>query len=143
MFKKVVAFLLSLQIGLCFMPIQQQPVIAATQQRQMEDLDRGVVAVKVSNGVFVSWRMFGTEPSSVAYNLYRNGTKVNSSPITNSTNYLDASGTTAQPILLKQFLMGKNRLHQSLQVYGDRIIFRFLSTRLKVDILQEIAVQVI
>src|SRR5262245_42967602 len=28
---------------------------------QMEDLDRGVVAVKVPNGVFISWRMQGYE----------------------------------------------------------------------------------
>ncbi|WP_437719509.1 hypothetical protein [Sorangium sp. So ce448] len=28
----------------------------------MEDLDRGVVAVKVSNGVYVGWRMFGSMP---------------------------------------------------------------------------------
>lgn len=109
MFKKVVAFLLSLQIGMCFMPIQQQPVIAATQQRQMEDLDRGVVAVKVSNGVFISWRMFGTEPASVAYNLYRDGAKVNSAPITNSTNYLDASGNTSSTYTVKAILNGKEQ----------------------------------
>ena len=28
--------------------------------RQMEYLDRGVVAVKVNNGVFISWRYLGT-----------------------------------------------------------------------------------
>lgn len=62
---------------------------------QMEDLDRGVVAVKVSGGVYVGWRMFGYEydpssPSSVSYNVYRDGSKMAS--VTDSTNYLDASG---------------------------------------------------
>jgi hypothetical protein len=61
----------------------------------MENLDRGVVAVKVGGGVYVGWRMFGyeydTTASNVAYNLYRDGTKV--ATVTDSTNYLDGSGT--------------------------------------------------
>ncbi|QNU65479.1 carbohydrate-binding protein [Ruminiclostridium herbifermentans] len=123
MFKKVVALLLSLQIGLCFMPIQQQPVEAVSFQRQMEDLDRGVVAVKVSNGVFVSWRMFGTEPTSVAYNLYRNGTKVNSTPITNSTNYLDASGTTSSTYTVKAIINGKEQAaSKAANVWGQNYL---------------------
>ncbi len=64
-------------------------------QRYMEYLDRGVVAVKVTSGVFVSWRVLGTEWSGVSYNVYRGTTKLNSSPITGATNYSDASGTTS------------------------------------------------
>ncbi len=123
MFKKVVAFLLSLQIGLLFMPIQQQSAIAAVQQRQMEELDRGVVAVKVSNGVFISWRMFGTEPASIAYNLYRNGTKVNSAPITNSTNYLDANGNTSSTYTVKAILDGKEQAaSKAASVWGQNYL---------------------
>ena len=64
---------------------------------QMENLDRGVVAVKVSGGIYVGWRMFGyeydaTNPSSVSYNVYRDGSKIAS--VTDSTNYLDAAGST-------------------------------------------------
>lgn len=76
-------------------PQQTSPTPPATGRRQMENLDRGVVAVKVSNGVFVSWRMLGHEPSNVAYNLYRGSTKVNSAPLTGATNYLDPAGTTS------------------------------------------------
>ena len=65
----------------------------ANAARIMENLDRGVVAVNTNNGVFVSWRMLGTEPDSVSYNLYRNQVKVNSNPIIDSTNYLDTSGS--------------------------------------------------
>ncbi|BDG36133.1 rhamnogalacturonan lyase family protein [Saccharococcus caldoxylosilyticus] len=67
--------------------------IAKVVQRQMEKLDRGLVAVKVENGVYLSWRMFGTDPENVAFNLYRDGEKINSKPITSSTNYLDPHGT--------------------------------------------------
>lgn len=60
----------------------------------MENLDRGVVAVKVSNGVYVSWRIMGYEGANVTYNLYRGSTKVNASPITTG-NYLDTSGSSS------------------------------------------------
>ncbi|MEW4430777.1 rhamnogalacturonan lyase [Paenibacillus pabuli] len=71
------------------------PVTEAAGTRQMEFLDRGVVAVKTGTGVFVSWRLLGTEGSNVSFNVYRDGTKVNASPITNSTNLQDASGTSS------------------------------------------------
>ena len=62
--------------------------------RQMEYLDRGVVAVKVNNGVFISWRYLGTDDPSIGFNIYRDGTKVNASPITTKTNYVDGQGGT-------------------------------------------------
>jgi len=60
--------------------------------RQVEFLTRGLVAVrKTASTVYMSWRMLGTDPTNVAFNVYRNGVKITSSPITNSTNYLDTS----------------------------------------------------
>jgi len=44
--------------------------------RQMENLDRGLVAVNNGNGNFVSWRWLGNESNTVKYNLYRNGEKI-------------------------------------------------------------------
>ena len=61
--------------------------------RQMEYLDRGLVAAKADDGVFISWRLFGTDPQNIAFNIYRDGTKINSTPITSSTNYLDRYGS--------------------------------------------------
>jgi rhamnogalacturonan endolyase len=61
-------------------------------QRYMEKLDRAVIAVRAnSSQVFISWRMFGTEPSDIGFNVYRGSTKLNSTPITNSTNYVDST----------------------------------------------------
>ena len=41
-------------------------------QRQMENLTRGVVAVKLPRGgAYVSWRLLGTDPESIAFNIYR------------------------------------------------------------------------
>lgn len=69
--------------------------------RQAEYLDRALVAVKREGGVYVGWRMLGTDPSDIAFNLYRNGAKVNATPITGATNLLDASGTDSSVYVLK------------------------------------------
>ena len=63
---------------------------------RVERLNRGVVAVVASGGIYVGWRMFGDEhdpadPSAIAYNVYRDGTKV--ATVTDSTNYRDTAGT--------------------------------------------------
>jgi hypothetical protein len=74
----------------------------------MENLDRGVVAVKVSGGVYVGWRMFGyeydTTASNVAYNLYRDGSKI--ATVTDSTNYLDAAGTASAKYSVSSVIKG-------------------------------------
>lgn len=70
-------------------------VIPASAQRQMENLSRGIVAVKQGDeGVYVGWRLFGTDPEELAFNLYRvtdgsDAVKVNRAPITDSTNFTD------------------------------------------------------
>jgi rhamnogalacturonan endolyase len=75
--------------------------------RYMENLDRGVVAVEVpGSGVYVGWRMFGTDPESIAFNLYRDGVKINTSPITTSTNYMDAAGTITSVYYIRPVLLG-------------------------------------
>lgn len=46
-----------------------------------------------ANGVYVGWRMLGTEADGVAFNVYRNGVRLNGSPITTSTNWQDTAGS--------------------------------------------------
>ena len=52
----------------------------AHAQRVTDKLDRGLVAVKTSGGVFCSWRVNAEEYYDVTYNLYRDGVKVNDKP---------------------------------------------------------------
>ncbi|MEU6527293.1 rhamnogalacturonan lyase [Streptomyces sp. NPDC046924] len=59
----------------------------AATARQVERLDRGVVSVYNGSGNLVSWRWLGTDPGNVSFNVYRAGTKVNSSPVTGSTTF--------------------------------------------------------
>jgi rhamnogalacturonan endolyase len=74
--------------------------------RYMENLNRGVVAVKVTSGVYVGWRMLGTDPSGIAFNVYRDGVLVNGTPITSSTNYTDAGGLTSSTYYIKPVIGG-------------------------------------
>ncbi len=75
-------------------------------QRKMEKLDRGLVAVKTNNGVFLSWRVLGTDPKSVAFNIYRGGAKVNTNPITGATNMVDPAGTTNSTYTVRPIIGG-------------------------------------
>ncbi len=67
--------------------------------RQMEKLDRGLVAVQTENGVYLSWRLLGTEatPSKItkapAFDVYKNSHKI--ATVYDSTNYLDTAGTAS------------------------------------------------
>ncbi len=68
---------------------------SAFSQRLMESLDRGLVAVNTEdNKVFISWRKFATDASDIAFNIYRGETLVNSTPISDVSNYIDENGTT-------------------------------------------------
>lgn len=86
-----------------------EPVATAALARQMEFLDRGLVAVKTNEGVFVSWRLLGSDSSDIAFNLYRDGTKVNDEPIASSTNFLDAAGTQSSSYEIRVLLMGAEK----------------------------------
>jgi rhamnogalacturonan endolyase len=79
---------------------------SAFATRQMEYLNRGLVAVKVSSGVYLSWRFLGTDSVATGFNLYRNNVKINTTPITASTNYSDATGTTASSYKVVPVLNG-------------------------------------
>jgi len=69
--------------------------LSTMAQRQMEYLDRGVIAIRNSNdSVYIGWRLLGTEPNDIAFNLYRQSgnnkpTLLNKTPIKESTNFED------------------------------------------------------
>jgi hypothetical protein len=70
--------------------------------RQMENLNRGIIAVRSSSSqVYIGWRLLGLDPSNIAFNIYRsaNGAtavKLNGSPITQTTNFVDTTANLAQ-----------------------------------------------
>jgi rhamnogalacturonan endolyase len=90
---RLLALILSCTLG-AIAPLSAAPY-------QMENLGRGVVALRTSGtDVYVGWRHLGLDPSGISYNVYRsaNGAaavKLNASPITNSTNYVDTTSTAS------------------------------------------------
>ena len=44
---------------------------------EVEELTRGVTVVPSGSGQLVSWRLLGTDAENVAFNVYRDGTKLN------------------------------------------------------------------
>jgi rhamnogalacturonan endolyase len=73
----------------------------AVAQRQMEDLGRGLVAVRQEDGgVFVGWRLLGTDPPDLPFNVYRatGGTDVrlNEAPLAGPTHFLDRGASRAE-----------------------------------------------
>ena len=81
-------------------------------QRPTDVLDRGLVAVKTDAGVFCSWRIMGEEYYDVTYNLYRDGTKLNSEPLSVS-NFTDADGTEGSRYTVSAVVRGKEQAQSS------------------------------
>jgi rhamnogalacturonan endolyase len=105
-------------LAIAFLAVQQN----VYAQRQMEKLDRGLVAVRQSgDSVYVGWRMLGTDPDDIAFNLYRQtgkqaAVKLNQMPITGSTNYVDiqAKNTEANTYYVKPVLKGREEQSSKL-----------------------------
>lgn len=82
-------------ITFVFAVLLSAPLFPAGAQRQMESLGRGVVAVRQADGrVWVGWRLLGTDPDALAFNLYRSAggaraVRLNDRPITGPTNFVD------------------------------------------------------
>lgn len=81
--------------------------IPSFAKRQMEALDRGLVAVNAGdNKVFIGWRLLGTDDGGTAFNIYRGTVKVNTSPITGATNLIDESGSTSAKYSVQAIVNG-------------------------------------
>lgn len=94
--------------ALALVGVASKPVaLQAAAPYQMENLGRGVVAVRTgASSVYVGWRLLGLDPSTIAFNVYRGSTKLNASPITATTNFVDNGATfgsaltyTVRPVL--------------------------------------------
>ncbi|WSW40798.1 rhamnogalacturonan lyase [Streptomyces canus] len=78
----------------------------AATARQVERLDRGLTSVHTGSGNLVSWRWLATDPNDVAFNVYRGGTRLNSSPLTTSTNYVDAGAPDSADYTVRAVVNG-------------------------------------
>jgi hypothetical protein len=75
--------------------LADEPAVAA---------DRGLVSIRSvhGDGNFVSWRLLGSDATDVAFNVYRDGVKVNRAPVTTATSYLDAGAPATASYSVRQ-----------------------------------------
>lgn len=98
MLKKLTAFLTA---AVMVTSVASIPVLTSyadtnstTEKRVMEKLDRGTVAVKTNDGVYLSWRLLGTESlTNQAFDIYRDSEKIYTTGEHNATCYTDSKGT--------------------------------------------------
>jgi rhamnogalacturonan endolyase len=74
---------------------------AASAQYVVENLGRGLIAIRASeNTVYVGWRLLGTDPPDVAFNVYRasgsGSVKLTQTPLSATTNLVDVSADLTQ-----------------------------------------------
>ena len=102
----------------------------------MERLNRGLVAVSQGrNRVFVSWRLLGTDPDGVAFNLYRivggaAPVRVNAAPLTEATSTSDSIYVSAPVAYLVRGVVNGVELAPS-ERYTLRRETPYLSLRLR------------
>jgi rhamnogalacturonan endolyase len=108
-------------------------LLPVNAQRLMENLDRGIIAVYQGHGkVYVGWRMLGTDPENIAFNVYRkigtNTVKLNAKSVTESTNYTDNYVSGAE-YFVKTVLQGKESATRGSYILKDTL--SYLSIPLK------------
>ena len=86
--------------------------VGAMAQRTTDVLDRGLVAVKTGGGIFCSWRIMGEEYYGVKYNIYRDGTKLNSEPL-DVSNFLDTGGSEGSRYSVEAVVRGVPQEHSA------------------------------
>ena len=64
-----------------------------TPESQMEKLGRGVVALPQSKGIFVSWRLLGTDDARMKFDVVRDGKTI--AQDLETSNYADEEGTAS------------------------------------------------
>ena len=85
-FKRLITTIAALSL-MCTTAQAYTPLGIGKYNRQMEALQRGVIARDAEDkGIFISWRNLASE--DVRYNVYKNGIKLNASPL-DITNYTD------------------------------------------------------
>ncbi|WP_054940624.1 GDSL-type esterase/lipase family protein [Paenibacillus ihuae] len=115
--KPVLAFMMSFLMVLLLV-VPQTPGYAETADsqpgRQAEYLNRGLVAVLQGNGVFLSWRYLNTDSDEIAFNVYKNGYKVNAAPISEATNYVDTTGADSSQYQISTVVAGKEEMQPEI-----------------------------
>lgn len=96
--KRLICFTLTLALIFCMIPIYANQSTTSTElsqqtlPRQTELLDRGAIGATLpTGGVYLSWRLLGSEPMDTVFNIYKNDNIIVEK--LDNTNYTDLTGT--------------------------------------------------
>lgn len=92
--------------------------------KQVERLNRGAIAIKTLAGHFIGWRLLGTEPRSLAFNVYGTDTstgntawrKLTAAPIANATNFMHSNPGNTRRYRIVPVLWGNEQMAQQVVV---------------------------
>ena len=110
-------------------------MLQAPAQPQMEQINRGTIAIRQEDEkVFVGWRLLGTDPEDVSFNLYRSTglqpVKLNDQPISNVTFHVDAAADLSRantyfvrPVVDGKELAAGNCLDNPDQLFVGQVIY--------------------
>ncbi|MBQ4277453.1 MAG: rhamnogalacturonan lyase [Bacteroidaceae bacterium] len=86
---------------------------------QRESLNRGVVAVRTEGGdsAIVSWRYLEEDPMTTAFNVYKDGKRINSKPIAGATHMMVAAAKGAESKFEVRTVDGGKESHRKYGTY--------------------------
>ncbi len=97
-------------------PIVKPKVQGHCTTRTGETLDRGVVALPCETGIYVGWRLLGTDPADVAFHVYRAAgdgepRRLTREPVVRTTDFIDetAPGCTGLAYTVRVVVGGTER----------------------------------
>jgi hypothetical protein len=68
------------------------PAAATDPTGTTENLNRGLISIRTATGNYLSWRLLKSDPAGGGFDVYRDGARLNTAPITAGTNYTDKGG---------------------------------------------------
>ncbi|MGC4065003.1 MAG: hypothetical protein QM784_10250 [Polyangiaceae bacterium] len=81
-------------------PLQVERLLATYERA--ENLNRAPIAVPTDQGVYLGWRLLGTDREGLGFRIYRDGRPLNHHPLRGATNFLDTSGNANSQYQLRE-----------------------------------------
>lgn len=74
--------------------------------KQVEALNRGLIAANTGSGMFISWRSLATDKAGTTFKLYKNGSLLSEFGSDAATNYIDAGGKATDVYTIETYVNG-------------------------------------
>ncbi|CDE52729.1 lipolytic protein G-D-S-L family [Roseburia sp. CAG:303] len=89
----------------------ESQIFAPLRRRQMEQLDRGAVAIRTRRGMYLTFRLAAWEYETAEFHIYADGKRIAQIGKHDATNYLDKKGDLHTRYEIKKVTNGKEEEH--------------------------------